>query len=161
MTSLRLAMFANFDAGSHTSVLLGLGVSSNVFFVLMDTCAQQLQLREVPTGQIVFLRMVSKVAFRGSIWCLSQSTTAILLAVYLSRTDDRLLKELFEPRHKLVWLRSLAAVVSLFSFFAALRWLPLSDAIASFHIRPFPTALLCWAVLGEFISKSQIAASGV
>jgi drug/metabolite transporter (DMT)-like permease len=50
--------------------------------------------------------------------------------------------------------------VAISAFYLAIKYLPMSDALALFHLKPFPVAIMCRLVLNEVISWVQISAMG-
>lgn len=50
--------------------------------------------------------------------------------------------------------------INISAFYLSLKYLPISDVLTLFHLKPFPTAILCMVVLKEIISRVQVAAMG-
>jgi drug/metabolite transporter (DMT)-like permease len=62
---------------------------------------------------------------------------------------------------RLTVARTLLHVLSLGTFFAALRFLPMADAVAISFVMPFILLLLGWLLLGEAVGPRRLAACAV
>jgi drug/metabolite transporter (DMT)-like permease len=61
----------------------------------------------------------------------------------------------------LVALRAAMALLSTFTFVAAIAVMPLADAMAIAYVQPFVVLLLGWALMGESVGPRRLAASAV
>lgn len=66
-----------------------------------------------------------------------------------------------EGKTRLSWMRGVIHTVGISAFYIAIRYLPISDALTLFHLKPFPVAIMCMVVLKEVISRVQVGAMGM
>ncbi|WVW83484.1 hypothetical protein I302_105505 [Kwoniella bestiolae CBS 10118] len=123
-----------------------LALFSDLMFVLIDGVVQVLEEEHgIPTGQIVFIRMVS---------------TLIFCFVYLSYTHPSFLKESTKsPKAPLIWVRGVNNSLVIILMYASLLYITLSECTVILHLRPFPVGLLCFLILRERFSIVQLVAS--
>lgn len=110
---------------------------------LLDVSAK-LATATIPVGQITAARFVLQAAFTlpvalllGMDWRLNGRTAA------------------------LVALRACLLIVSTFCFVAAVRVMPVADALAIVFVEPMILMLLGWAIFGDRVGPRRIAASVV
>ncbi len=104
----------------------------------------KLAATEIPAGETAFFRFAVQVA--------------ILIPVALA------LGKLARPswgEAGLHMLRGALIVVSTILFFAALKWMPVADAIAVFFVEPLILTILSGLLLGERVGWRRYAACGV
>ncbi|MFN6977460.1 MAG: EamA family transporter, partial [Gemmobacter sp.] len=106
---------------------------------LLDVAAK-LAAATIPVGQITTARFVGQAAF----------TVPLALAMGM---DWRM-----PPRvAALVLLRSVLLIASTFCFVAAVRVMPLADALAIVFVEPMILMLLGWALFGDRVGPRRIA----
>lgn len=71
--------------------------------------------------------------------------------------DLRLPRRMWGP----VALRAAMALASTFAFVAAVRVMPVADAVAIVYVLPFMVMLLGWVLLGETVGPRRLAAAAV
>ncbi|ORX39595.1 hypothetical protein BD324DRAFT_648236 [Kockovaella imperatae] len=117
-------------------------------FVVMDGCAQLLQVRGLPI----------KTIFAGSM-----VGSAIVMSSYFIIYDHGVVHRIASPHDMrgALWLRSAVTSVDMILAYLALGYMPLSDFMTIFHVRPFIVAFMCWQWLGEPITKVHLIASAI
>ena len=110
---------------------------------LIDVAAK-LASQSVSLGQVTLLRMVVQAAL-------------MLPVVWLLRQSLRLPADLT----RLMILRALMLIGSTFSFVAAVRVMPLADALAIVFVEPFILLALGYLIFGDHVGPRRIAASVV
>lgn len=154
---------------SHPGAAILLGLIGFFAYTLMDAGGQILMMRGMPSGDVILGRCVSAkqifASFRVDNGCEADDTQGInliLCLAYYLYTNPRAICPLFVPSRTtaLYRARGFAGSTALSCGYGALSYLSLSEFLTALHLNPFPTALLCYAFLGEKSSKKQIVASG-
>lgn len=110
---------------------------------LIDVCSK-LAAQSLPVGEITLARFAVQAALM----------VPIVLAMGQSfRLRGRALK--------LTVMRALVSIVSTYCFVAAVREMPIADALAIVFVEPFIILGLGWLMFGEQVGPRRIAASGV
>lgn len=84
-------------------------------------------------------------------------------AIWVHRNNSELYADIlaFSKRiTRLIWIRGAVHAVGISSMYLSFKYLPITDALTLFHLKPFPTAVMCMLVLKEVISRVQVAAMG-
>lgn len=106
--------------------------------------SSKLAAREVPVGVVTLGRFVVQAA--------------LMLPVVL--VTGRSLR-LSRPALRLTLLRAAMSVLATYSFIAALRFMPLADALAIAFVEPFIILLIGRLVMGEQVGPRRLAACAV
>ncbi|KAK4685927.1 hypothetical protein P7C73_g4208, partial [Tremellales sp. Uapishka_1] len=129
----------------HAAVLLV--VLSDFCFVTMDGVIQGLQSGYgLGPEEILLFRMVF---------------TSTLCLLWVRHSDPPGFAVLFTADKWLVWVRGTVNSLGIYTVYLALQYIALSEAVAIFHLRPFPVAFLCFVFLGERFTRIQLFASGM
>ncbi len=101
-------------------------------------------LGALPLGQVLLARYAVQALL-------------LLPLVWGSGRDLRLGRRIW----RLTVLRTILHILALGTFFAALRFLPMADAVAIAFVMPFILLLLGWLTLGEAVGPRRLAACAV
>ena len=110
---------------------------------LIDVCSK-LAAETLPVGEITLARFAVQALLMAPL---------VLLMGQSFRVTGRALK--------LTILRALVSLVSTYCFIAAVREMPIADALAIVFVEPFIILGLGWLLFAEQVGPRRIAASGV
>lgn len=110
---------------------------------LIDVCSK-LAARSLPVGEITLARF---------------AVQALLMIPIMMIMGQRF--RLSGRALKLTVLRALASIFSTYCFIAAVREMPIADALAIVFVEPFIILGLGWLLFSEHVGPRRLAASGV
>jgi drug/metabolite transporter (DMT)-like permease len=86
--------------------------------------------------------------------------TSVICIAWLYLKDRPTLLSILGTDSWLLWVRGALTGVGLLLTYTAFNYLDLSTALTVFHLRPFPTALLCYVFLNETFGRKKLICCG-
>jgi hypothetical protein len=86
--------------------------------------------------------------------------TSPVCLTWLAHHNPPVLQDTFGPSAWLIWVRGALYAIGILAFYTALDYIPLSDLVAIYHIKPFIVIALFRVVMGERITWVQGVSCG-